>query len=69
MTSQSMRKWGLGLVGAAINSAATAVTLVIVDPVTFADWSRLWKVMAVNAVIGLALYLKQHPVPPDETES
>lgn len=60
------RQWLRGLVGAAINSGATAVTLLVIDPVDFSDWTRLLKAMAVMALVGAALYLKQHPLPPED---
>lgn len=67
---QTIRRWVRGLIGAAINSAATTVTIVIVDPVNFNPMGDgLWKVlsvMGVSALFGAALYLKQHPLPEDE---
>ena len=72
MGRQAIRKWGRGLVGAAINSAASAVTVVIVDPHAFNPMDGgVWKllsVMAVAAAFGAALYLKQHPLPEEEEE-
>lgn len=65
------KQWARGLVGAAINSAASAVTVVIVDPRNFDPANggirKLLTVMAVAAVFGAALYLKQHPVPENES--
>lgn len=67
--SQTIRQWGRGVLGAAINSAASALTVVIVDPHTFnpADGGlmKLLSVMGVSAAFGAALYLKQHPLPGD----
>lgn len=63
-------RWARGLLGAAINSAASAVTVVIVDPVDFnpidGGLGKLLSVMGVAAVFGAALYLKQHPLPDEE---
>lgn len=64
------KKWARGLLGAAINSAASAVTVVIVDPVDFSPLNggllKLLTVMGVSALFGAALYLKQHPLPEDD---
>lgn len=66
------RHWGRGLLGAAINSAASAVTVVIVDPLDFnplnGGLTKLLSVMGVAAAFGAALYLKQHPLPDDDTK-
>ena len=62
--------WTRGLVGAAINSAASAVTVVIVDPHDFSPMNggmgKLLSVMGVAAVFGAALFLKQHPLPEND---
>lgn len=60
------RLWFRGLIAAAINSAAGGVTLVVIDPHTFGDWTKLAQVCGVLAVTGAALYLKQHPLPADD---
>jgi hypothetical protein len=63
------QNWARGLAGAAINSAASAVTIVIVDPKDFDPTNggigRLLTVMGTAAIVGAALYLKQHPLPKD----
>lgn len=65
------QKWIRGLLGAAINSAASSVTVVIVDPIAFdpihGGAMKLLSVFLVSAVAGAALFLKQHPLP-DEDE-
>lgn len=70
MNRRTVEKWAIGLLGAVINSAATAVTLVIVDPMLFdpanGGLRRLLMVMASSGAVGAALYLKQHPLPEDE---
>lgn len=63
MAHVDWRRWVIGLVGAAVNSAATAITLVIVDPQDFWEWDRLAKVMLVMGLVGAALFLKEHPMP------
>ena len=60
------RTWVLGLIGAAINGAATAITAFVVDPAGFSDWSKLLRIISVSAVVGAALYIKQHPPLTDE---
>lgn len=66
----TLRKWGLGLIGAAINSAAGAVSLVIVDPVDFdpfgAGGVKLLKVTIALAIVGAFLYIREHKVPIEE---
>lgn len=70
MNRKTIEKWAIGLMGAIINSGATAVTLVIVDPLLFdpanGGLRRLMMIMASSAAVGAALYLKQHPLPVDE---
>ena len=70
MSQQAVRRWARGLLGAAINSAASAVTVVIVDPQDFSPTNGgIWKllsVMGVAAVFGAALYLKNHPLPEED---
>jgi hypothetical protein len=72
MSQQTMRKWGRGLLGAAINSAASAVTVVVVDPIAFnplaGGITKLVSVMIVAALFGAALYLKNHPLPECDDE-
>jgi hypothetical protein len=60
------RLWTQGLVAAIINSASTAITVIIVDPTDFnlqAGLPKLGTVIAVAAIVGCALYLKEHPLP------
>lgn len=70
MSQQTWRKWTRGLLGAAINSAASAVTVVVVDPVDFNPLDgglyKLLSVMGVAALFGAALFLKQHPLPEED---
>ena len=68
--TKTLKVWTRGLIGAAINSSASAVTIVIVDPVNFNPIGdglyKVLSVMGVSALFGAALYLKQHPLPDDE---
>lgn len=60
------RVWLKGLASAVIGGASTAVTLVIVDPMTFnleTGLSKLGTVVVVNAIVSAALYLKASPLP------
>lgn len=66
MSKQKLRAWGLGLIGAVINSAAGATTLIAIDPLGFnldTGLLKLLKASAALAVVGFFLYLKQHPIP------
>lgn len=56
--------WLKGLLAAFIQSAATSVTLIVVDPSHFANnWHMLLSAALVSGVVGAALYLKQSPIP------
>jgi hypothetical protein len=72
MNKNSLRLWGIGLLGAAINSAVGAVTMVIVEPQDFDPFGggmvKLAKVAIVLAISGAALYLKTHPIPADDLQ-
>lgn len=61
-----MRRWLVGLIGAAINVAANSITLMVVDPLKFnlfdGGAAELGKVAVVSAIIGAALYVKTHPL-------
>ena len=63
------QRWMRGLLGAVINSAASATTVVVVDPGDFnfaGGLGKLGSVIAASAIVGAALYLKTHPLPEDE---
>lgn len=66
--SNATKAWLHGLGSAVIGGAASAVTVVIVDPATFnlsTGGLKLLSVLAVSGIISAALYLKQSPLPPD----
>lgn len=59
-------KWARGLIGAIIQSAATVITVMLVDPQTFNIETGLAKVGIVALVsggLGGALFLSKHPLP------
>ena len=61
-----MNKWLKGLISAAIGAAANAVTVMIVDPQAFNLYENAGKVgmvAAVSAIVAVAMYLKQSPLP------
>ena len=61
------RLWSRGLIAASINSIASSVVVIIVDPTTFnlfqGGATKLGQVAVVSAILGAALYLKEHPDP------
>ncbi len=59
-------KWIHGLGSAAIGGAATAITVIILDPLTFNlsdGWLNVCKAALVSGVVNAAFYLKQSPLP------
>lgn len=72
MSQQTLRRWGRGLLGAAINSATGAGALVIVDPADFDPFGpgliKLLKVSIALAIAGAYLYLRQHPIPLEDEQ-
>lgn len=66
MPQQTVKTWLHSLVAAAIGGGANAITVVIVDPVNFNFSNGLGKVLsvaAVSALVSVALFLKQSPLP------
>ena len=64
----TLRGWLAGCIGAAINSGIGGITLVIVKPEDFnpfgtGSWVDLGKVCVALALVGFALYVKEHPIP------
>ena len=62
--------WAKGLVAAAIGGAANAVGVMVADPATFNFAAGLPKVKTVavaGAMVAVAFYLKQSPLPGTET--
>ena len=60
------KKWLKGLISAVIGGGANAITVAIVDPLTFnltEGFEKLATVAAVSAIVAAAMYLKQSPLP------
>ena len=68
--SDNSRLWLHGLAAAAISGAANAISVYVVDPVHFSDFTKLGKVALISAILGAAFYLKKSPVPtkPEEKD-
>lgn len=60
------RLWVRGLVAAVISGVSNSVVLMAIDPLDFnleTGLVKLGKVAAASGIVGLFLYLKQHPDP------
>ena len=60
------RNWIKGLIAAGISGCANAITVTIVDPENFNlsdGCNKLVSVAVVSAIVGVAMYLKQSPLP------
>lgn len=61
------RLWSRGIFAAVIAAVANSVTVIIADPITFnlfqGGATKLGQVALVSALVGAALYLKEHPDP------
>jgi hypothetical protein len=67
-----VRTWLHGLLGAFVQSGATAVSVMVIDPQNFnlnEGLANIGKLVLVSGIIGAALYLKSSPVPPIESET
>ena len=67
--NQTLKKWLHSAAAAAISGGANGITVMIVDPVQFnlgSGIAKLGQVMIVGALVGLALFLKQSPLPADD---
>jgi len=65
------RTWLHGLLGAFIQSGATAISVMAIDPSKFnlnEGLANLGKLALVSGIIGAALYLKSSPVPPPSSD-
>lgn len=60
------RKFGLSLIDAGINSAASGFTVIVVDPVDFNlqdGLPKLGSVMAVSFLFGMFTFIRSHRLP------
>lgn len=67
----SLRKWLYGLTSTAISAAASSITVIAIDPLTFNFDEGLHSVLMValvSAIIAVANYLKQSPLPGGKCE-
>lgn len=66
-----IRLWLHSLIAAIITGGANGLTVMIVSPTDFnfgAGIGKLGQVVAVGSLIGLAAFLKQSPLPPEDTD-
>ena len=66
------KNWIHGLGSAFIGGGATAVTVIVIDPLTFNLQNGIEKVITaflVSAFVSACFYLKQSPLPPDSSSS
>jgi len=65
------RHWAKSLIAAAISGAANSISVMLADPINFnlqSGCNKLLTVATVSAIVGVALYLKQSPLPTDPKE-
>ena len=65
------RHWIKGLLAASVSAGASAISGMIVDPNQFnlsTGLGQIGKLVAINALVGAALYLKQSPLPQEKVE-
>lgn len=66
----NFKHWLHGLGAAFIGGSSSAVSVMIVDPLKFnihEGWKSLLEVCLINGILLAAAYLKQSPLPSDET--
>lgn len=62
-----MSAWLKGLLAAVIGAVANSITVMLIDPLTF-NWDNIGKVgivALISAIVALAMYLKDSPLPED----
>jgi hypothetical protein len=62
---ETIAPWLKGLLAAVIGGLSNAIVLMVVDPssMTNSEWPKLATVAAWSALLSVALYLKQSPLP------
>jgi hypothetical protein len=66
----TVKVWLHGLGAAAIGGVATAITVLVLDPLKFnlgAEWLNVVKAALVSGIVNVAFYLKKSPLPGDTT--
>ena len=64
MSKETAKIWAKNLLAAAIGGSANVVALLVVDPLRFSgDWKALGTAAGIGALIAVAGYLKQSPLP------
>lgn len=64
------KRWIHGLIAAIINGAASGVVVCVADPMKFNFGDGLKPLLSVSAILGIlgaANYLKQSPLPEDDS--
>lgn len=65
----TIKQWIHGIAAAAIGAGATAISAIVIDPakfnLTLAGMKSLGELAAASAIIAVAAYLKQFPLPGD----
>ena len=70
---QDIKNWLYGLMAAGVGAAASGVLLVVVNPGTFdiysaAGWKNIGTACGASALVAIAGYLKQSPLPAKRVE-
>ena len=63
-------RWLKGLISAVIGGAANSITVMVVDPIAFnlqEGAGKLGMVALVSAIVAAAMYLKQSPLPTENS--
>jgi hypothetical protein len=63
------KKWAHSAIAATVSGGANGITVMIVSPTDFnlgAGLAKVGQVVLVGALVGLALFLKQSPLPAED---
>lgn len=65
-------KWGVwlkGLIAGIVQGLATGITTYMAYPdlIKISEWGKIVAVIGLSGLVGAALYLKQSPIPLDDT--
>ncbi len=67
MVTMNWKPWLYGLASAFMGGGASAISAMVIDPVTFnlaEGFGKMLSMWAVSGIVSVALYLKQSPLPP-----